>query len=69
MEMAVCMAQSVADVRQGSSRLFVTAAIDFTGAVTADDLLGVAFGALTDGADAVISAPPGSWPRSTRGPR
>lgn len=55
-EMAVCLAQSVADVRKGSERLFVTAAIDFTGAVTADELLGVAFEALGAGADAVISA-------------
>lgn len=56
LEMAVCMAQSVAEVRQGSDRLFLTAAIDFTGAVTADELLGVAFEALAAGADAVISA-------------
>ena len=56
MEMAVCMAQSVSDLRAGSTRLFVTAAIDFTGAVTKDELLGVAFEALSNGADAVISA-------------
>lgn len=56
MEMAVCLAQSVVDVRKGSQRLFVTAAIDFTGAVSKDELLGVAFDALSNGADAVISA-------------
>lgn len=56
MEMVVCMSQSVPDVRAGSQRLFVTAAIDFTGAVTPDELLGVAFDALNAGADAVITA-------------
>ena len=55
-EMAVCMAASVADVRRGSARLFVTAAIDFGGAVTLDELLATAFHALADGADAVITA-------------
>jgi 3-methyl-2-oxobutanoate hydroxymethyltransferase len=55
-EMVVCMAGAVPAVREGSSRVFVTAAIDFDGAVTADDLLGDAFKALTAGADAVISA-------------
>jgi 3-methyl-2-oxobutanoate hydroxymethyltransferase len=55
-EMVVCMAGVVPAVRQGSSRVFVTAAIDFGGAVTLDELLGTAFKALTDGADAVITA-------------
>ena len=55
-EMAVCMASAVPSVRRGSARLFVTAAIDFGGAVTLDDLLGTAFQALNDGADAVITA-------------
>ena len=55
-EMVVCMSDSVAALRAGSGRLFVTAAIDFTGAVTSDDLLRVAFTALADGADAVITA-------------
>lgn len=54
-EMAVCMAGCVRAVRQGSSRIFLTAAIDFSGAVSEDDLLGTAFAALTDGADAVIT--------------
>ncbi len=55
-EMVVCMAGAVPAVRHGSSKLFVTAAIDFDGAVTPDDLLGAAFEALTNGADAVITA-------------
>ena len=55
-EMVVCMADAVPSVRRGSSRLFVTAAIDFGGAVTVDELLGAAFAALSDGADAVITA-------------
>lgn len=55
-EMTVCMSSAVAEVRRGSDRVFVTAAIDFTGAVTVDELLGVALGALSDGADAVITA-------------
>ncbi len=55
-EMVACMAQSVATVRQGSRQIFVTAAIDFSGAVSDDELLGVAFTALADGADAVITA-------------
>ncbi len=55
-EMAVCMSDSVPAVRDGSSRLFLTAAIDFSGAVTDDDLLGTAYDALTAGADAVITA-------------
>ncbi len=55
-EMAVCLADAVGAVRQGSTRLFVTAAIDFGGAVTNDDLLATAFEALRAGADAVITA-------------
>lgn len=55
-EMVVCMAGAVPAVRQGSSRIFVTAAIDFDGAVTDDDLLADAFEALGAGADAVITA-------------
>jgi len=43
-------------VRRGSSRLFVTAAIDFGGEVTLDDLLETAFRSLSAGADAVITA-------------
>lgn len=55
-EMVVCMASAVPAVRQGSSRVFVTAAIDFDGAVTDDDLLAAALDALGAGADAVITA-------------
>lgn len=55
-EMVVCMAGALPEVRQGSTRVFVTAAIDFDGAVTEDDLLGAAFAALGGGADAVITA-------------
>ncbi len=55
-EMIICMAQAVPAVRQGSRRCFLTAAIDFGGEVTPDDLLRTALTALGDGADAVISA-------------
>ncbi|MEM7501835.1 MAG: 3-methyl-2-oxobutanoate hydroxymethyltransferase [Pseudomonadota bacterium] len=55
-DMAVCLSDSVPAVRTGSSKLFVTAAIDFSGAITDDDLLGTAYEALTAGADAVITA-------------
>lgn len=55
-EMVVCMSDVVPAVRQGSQRVFVTAAIDFSGAVSTDDLLGTAYTALSAGADAVITA-------------
>jgi 3-methyl-2-oxobutanoate hydroxymethyltransferase len=55
-DMVVCLAASVPEVRRGSSRLFVTAAIDFDGEVTLDDLLATAFRSLSAGADAVITA-------------
>jgi len=55
-EMVVCLAAAVPAVRRGSSRLFVTAAIDFGGEVTLDDLLATAFRSLSAGADAVITA-------------
>jgi 3-methyl-2-oxobutanoate hydroxymethyltransferase len=55
-EMVVCLSDSVPQVREGSSRVFVTAAIDFSGAVSDDDLLGTAYTALSSGADAVITA-------------
>lgn len=55
-EMVVCMSDVVPAVRAGSQRVFVTAAIDFSGAVTTDDLLGTALAALGAGADAVITA-------------
>ena len=55
-EMGVCLASALPAVREGSSRLFVTAAIDFDGAITEDDILAAAFDALNAGADAVITA-------------
>jgi 3-methyl-2-oxobutanoate hydroxymethyltransferase len=55
-EMTVCLSQVVPEVRDGSSSRFVTAAIDFEGDVTVDELLGRALKALTEGADAVITA-------------
>ena len=55
-EMVVCLSQAVPAVRRGSSRVFVTAAIDFDGAVTVDQLLGTALAALSNGADAVVTA-------------
>ena len=55
-EMVVCMSDFVPAVRAGSQRVFLTAAIDFSGAVTTDDLLRDAFAALGAGADAVITA-------------
>lgn len=55
-DMVVCLAHAVPEVRRGSSRVFVTAAIDFGGEVTLDDLLATAFRALGAGADAVITA-------------
>ncbi len=55
-EMVVCMSDFVPAVREGSQQVFLTAAIDFSGAVTEDDLLRDALCALTAGADAVITA-------------
>jgi 3-methyl-2-oxobutanoate hydroxymethyltransferase len=55
-EMVVCMSDFVPAVREGSQRVFLTAAIDFSGAVTTDDLLRDALTALGAGADAVITA-------------
>ncbi len=55
-EMVVCRAQNVKEVRQGSSKVFVTAALGFAQAVTNDEILRTALTALVDGADAVITA-------------
>lgn len=55
-EMVVCRGANVRQVRAGSQRLFVTAALGFTQAVTVDDMLRAAFGAIEAGADAVITA-------------
>jgi 3-methyl-2-oxobutanoate hydroxymethyltransferase len=54
-EMVVCRAVNVARVREGSKKVFVTAALGFADAVTADEILKTAFGAITAGADAVIT--------------
>lgn len=55
-DMIACLGQAVPEVRQGTSKLFVSAAIDFQGAITPYDLLRDAFAALEAGADAVITA-------------
>lgn len=55
-DMIACLGQAVPEVREGTSKLFVSAAIDFQGAVTPYDLLRDAFAALEAGADAVITA-------------
>lgn len=55
-EMVVCMSQFVPEVRKGSPHLFVTAAIDFEGDVTVDELVGRSLTALSGGADAIITA-------------
>jgi 3-methyl-2-oxobutanoate hydroxymethyltransferase len=54
-EMVVCRAASVARVREGSQRVFVTAALGFAEAVTADEILRAAFAAITGGADDVLT--------------
>jgi 3-methyl-2-oxobutanoate hydroxymethyltransferase len=55
-EMVVCRARNVSQVRRGSGKIFITAALGFADAVTNDEILRTAFKALTDGADAVITA-------------
>lgn len=54
-EMIVCRSAFVEPVREGTSKVFVTAAIDFSGAVTDDEILGAAYTALNAGADAIIT--------------
>ncbi len=54
-EMIVCRSAFVSAVREGTSKVFVTAAIDFSGAVTDDEMLAAAFTALQEGADAIIT--------------
>ncbi|WP_027160884.1 3-methyl-2-oxobutanoate hydroxymethyltransferase [Mesorhizobium sp. WSM1293] len=54
-EMVVCRAANVPRVREGSRRVFVTAALGFADAVTSDEILRTAFSAITAGADAVIT--------------
>jgi 3-methyl-2-oxobutanoate hydroxymethyltransferase len=52
--MVVCRAVNVGRVREGSKAVFVTAALGFAEAITADDILKTAFTAITSGADAVL---------------
>jgi 3-methyl-2-oxobutanoate hydroxymethyltransferase len=54
-EMIVCRSAFVSAVREGTSKVFVTAAIDFSGAVTDDEMLAAAYTALNEGADAIIT--------------
>ena len=54
-EMVICRAANVARVREGSKAVFVTAALGFAEAITADEVLRTAFAAITTGADAVIT--------------
>lgn len=54
-EMVICRASNVARVREGSHRVFVTAALGFADAITNDEILRTAFTAVTRGADAVIT--------------
>lgn len=54
-EMVVCRASSVPKVREGSSKVFVTAALGFADAITAEEVLRTAFSAIVAGADAVIT--------------
>jgi 3-methyl-2-oxobutanoate hydroxymethyltransferase len=53
-EMVVCRAANVGAVRTGSTAVFVTAALGFAQAITADEILRAAFTAITSGADAVL---------------
>ena len=63
-EMVVCRAASVGRVREGSQRVFVTAALGFAEAVTADEILRAAFAAITGGADAVLTSRGGETVRA-----
>lgn len=54
-EMVVCRAANVPRVREGSKKVFVTAALGFADAITADEVLRAAFSAIVAGADAVIT--------------
>jgi 3-methyl-2-oxobutanoate hydroxymethyltransferase len=54
-EMVVCRGANISRVREGSKKVFVTAALGFADAVTADEILRSAFAAVTGGADAVIT--------------
>lgn len=62
-EMIVCREPKVAQVREGTTRVFVTAAIDFSGAVSDDEMLRTAYAAMNAGADAIIT---GRRPQTVR---
>ncbi|WP_308916560.1 3-methyl-2-oxobutanoate hydroxymethyltransferase [Jannaschia sp. LMIT008] len=53
--MLVCRAASVPQVRSHAPHAFLTAALGFDAAITADEMLRAAFGAVAAGADAVIT--------------
>jgi 3-methyl-2-oxobutanoate hydroxymethyltransferase len=55
-EMVICRAANVMRVREGSRRVFVTAALGFAEAITSDEILRSAFSAITSGADAVLTS-------------
>ena len=55
-EMVACRAMNVARVREGSTKVFTTAIVGFADAVTADEVLKTAVGAITSGADAIITS-------------
>ena len=55
-DMAIGNYQNVRAVRQGSSSIFLTAAIGIPDFATPEDVLRAALGALADGADAVMTA-------------
>jgi 3-methyl-2-oxobutanoate hydroxymethyltransferase len=63
-EMVVCRAANVARVREGSQRVFVTAALGFAEAVTSEEILRAAFSAVTGGADAVLTSRGGETVRA-----
>lgn len=54
-EMVICRGSNVAKVREGSRRVFVTAALGFAEAITGDEILRAGFAAVIQGADAVIT--------------
>jgi 3-methyl-2-oxobutanoate hydroxymethyltransferase len=55
-EMVICRAAHVARVREGSRRVFVTAALGFAEVITSEEILRAAFSAVTGGADAVLTS-------------
>ena len=55
-EMVLSLSQDVSLVREGSTQVFVTAVIDYCGAVSDEDLLRASYTALNEGADAIITA-------------